>query len=222
MNTENQTTVIVADDHELLREGFCTLFRNTELKVLATAKDGGELLQLVKEYQPQVVVTDIKMPVIDGLEACKQILRDDSSMPVIAVSMLDDGNLIYDMLEAGARGYLQKNAGRDEVIEAIQSVYDGDRYYCRSTTKTLLKLIGVGEYNQFKKRNDISFCEKEILIIKLICKELTTKEIAGRLKLSSKTIEDYSHRIKEKVGAKNLVGIALYAVKNGFIGLNEI
>jgi DNA-binding NarL/FixJ family response regulator len=217
--------IAIADDHELFREGlkYMLLKKATGvIDVVGEAENGKELIEVVRKTQPDVVLTDIKMPVIDGFEACKQILRYNSNMPVIAVSMLDDSTLIYDMLEAGAKGYLQKNAPREEVIEAIKTVNDGDIYYCKSTSKTLLKLIGVGKYNKFQKRNGVSFCNKEILIIKLICKELTTKEIADQLKLSAKTIEDYSHRIKEKVGAKNLVGIALYAVKNGFVRLTEI
>ena len=167
------------------------------------------------------MVTDIAMPVMDGIEASKRITNRFSYVKVIALSMHVEAEMIYDMFEAGAKGYLIKNTAPVEVVEAIETVYKGEMHYCSTSSVSLIKKIGPSKYNHYNKKN-ISFSNIEINIMKLICKQFITKEIADQLNMSIRTVEEYSHKIKEKIDARNMVGIALYAIKHNIVSLQEI
>jgi DNA-binding NarL/FixJ family response regulator len=126
------------------------------------------------------------------------------------------------LFETGARGYLTKSADIAEIIEAVKTVHAGDMYYCSSSSISLIKKIGPGKYNHYKKNTAIHFTEREVQLIRLICFQLTTKEIAHKMKISTRTAEEYSSNIKQKIDAKSNVGIALYALKNNIVSANEI
>jgi len=155
------------------------------------------------------------MPVMDGIEATKKIISLYPHVSIIALTMFDEDDLIVEMLESGARGYLLKNAHKDEVFDAIKTVYTGDTYFCKHTTAKLTKLISKSRYNPYKPIERPLFNDKETEIIRLICGEFTNKEISDQLHLSVRTIEGYRERIQEKMKVKNAAGIAVYAIKNG-------
>jgi DNA-binding NarL/FixJ family response regulator len=136
--------------------------------------------------------------------------------------MYDEDSLVMDMLDAGARGYLLKNAHREELVQAIKTVQAGGNYFSNATSKKLVSLIASGKHNPYQKNGTMPFTEQEMRIIKMICRQFTTKQIASELGLSPRTVEDYRHRIQEKTGARCAVGIALYAVKNNIVALNEL
>ena len=215
----------IADDHELFRDGLKLMLNKYAkglIEIVIEAENGEQLLNEVEKEKPDVVLTDIKMPIMDGMEASRTISKRFPDIGIIAFSTFDESYMVFDMLEVGAKGYLVKNTPRDEIIDAIQIVSQGSMYYCNSTSRSLIRLIAPSQHNHFKHTNQISFVPNEIAIIKLICQQLTTKEIADRLHLGIRTVEDYSKRIKEKIDAKNLVGIALFAVKNHIVKLSEI
>jgi len=128
--------------------------------------------------------------------------------------MYDDDDLIIDMLEAGARGYLLKNAHKTEIIEAIETVNLGNPYHCQHTSKKLLNLIKESKYNPYTGKAKSIFIDKEIEIIKLIFNQLTAKEIAEKIYLSVRTVEGIKIKIMQKMQVSNTVGVAIYAVKN--------
>ena len=136
--------------------------------------------------------------------------------------MFSDADTIYNMFESGAKGYVTKTANINEVAEAINTVYLGEMYYCSSSSSTLIKKIGPSKYNHYKKNTSLHFTEREMQLIKLICLQLTTKEIADKMKISTRTVEEYNRNIKEKIDAKNSVGVALYALKNNLVNADEI
>jgi DNA-binding NarL/FixJ family response regulator len=207
--------VILADDHEIFRDGFAVMVNKIpDINLVGQASNGEELLQLIRELKPDVIVTDIKMPVMDGIEATKQIRKEFPNLGIIAFSMFDEDNLIVDMLEAGAKGYLLKNAQKEEIIAAIKTVHKGEPYYCRETTHKLAEMIANSNFNPAKKNAGPEFSEREIAIIRLICEEYTNKQIAEMLDLSKRTIEDYREKILEKIDAKNSAGIVVYAIRN--------
>lgn len=207
--------IALADDHEIFRDGFRVMLKKqTSVELIGDAANGEELLQLVAETQPDVVVTDIKMPIMDGIKATKELTRKYPHIGVIALSMFDEENLIIDMLEAGAKGYLLKNAHKDEIIAAVETVFKRQTYYCNHTTRKLTKLIAESTFNPNKRSGRPNFSERELNIIRLICKELSNKEIALQLNLSVRTIEGYRERIQEKINARNTAGIVVYAIKN--------
>lgn len=208
--------VIIADDHEVYRDGLRTMLsKNENIEVVGEAGDGNELIRITNRTNPDIILTDIIMPSMNGIEATKYLTQNVPAVSVIALSMFNEDNLILDMLEAGAKGYLLKNANKSEIIEAVKSVYHNTPYYCRSTSIKLARLIASSKFNPFHKVEKISFNDKEIQIIRLICEELTNKEIANKLFLSIRTVEGYRQKIMEKTTAKTTAGIVIYAIKHG-------
>lgn len=215
MKQIDRIKVILADDHEIFRDGFKIMVQKSQhIELIAEASNGLELLKLVRSFEPDIVVTDIKMPELNGIEATKQLKKEFPALGIIALSMFGEEDLIVDMLEAGARGYLIKNAQKDEIISAIESVYEGETYYCRHTTNKLSQMIAQSNYNPHQKKSKPDFTEKELTIIKLICQEHSSSEIGEKMKLSSRTIEGYREKILEKIEARNTAGIVVYALKH--------
>lgn len=209
--------VVMADDHGIFRDGFqLILSRAPGMHLMAQAANGRELIELVKEFQPHVVVTDIKMPLMDGIEATRTITTTWPNIGVIGLSMHDEDDLILEMLEAGAKGYLLKNADKQEVIDAIETVYTGDPYYCISTSSKLARIIAKTRYQAYNRNKKPEFNEKELEIIQLICQELTNREIGEKLFMSVRTVEGYRLKILEKMDVKNSVGLVIYAIQHGF------
>ncbi len=207
--------IILADDHEIFRDGFAVMLKKIpEINLVGEASNGEELIKLMRTLKPEVIVTDIKMPKMDGIEATKRLKKEFPSVGIIALSMFDEENLIVDMLEAGAKGYLLKNAHKTEIIAAIKSVYNDEPYYCRETSHKLAQMIANSRFDPYKKRPKIEFSDKEIIIINLICGEYSNKEIADKLNLSKRTVEGYREKILEKIEGKNTAGIVVYAIKN--------
>lgn len=208
--------IVIADDHAIFRDGFKLLLKDQERLLLAgEAGNGQELLELVVREHPDVVVTDIKMPGMDGVELCQKIRREFPSIQVIALSMFNDDYLIIDMLEAGARGYLLKNTTREELLEAVTAVHEGDSYYCSATSIKLARLIAESKFHPHKAHPQVRFTDREKEVIRLICEQLTSKEIASQLRLSIRTVESHRENIQEKTGARNLAGIVIYAIRTG-------
>jgi DNA-binding NarL/FixJ family response regulator len=215
MQTTGDINVVMADDHEIFRDGFrLTLSRAPGIHLLAEASNGRELVALVNEHQPHVVITDIKMPIMDGIEAARQISKKWPLIGIIGLSMFDEEDLIIDMLDAGAKGYLVKNADKAEVIEAIKTVYFQDTFYCKHTSNRLAQMIGK-KYRPAVKKEKTEFSDRELEIILLICEECTTKEISERLFISTRTVDGHRLNLLEKMSVKNSVGIVVYAIQHG-------
>jgi DNA-binding NarL/FixJ family response regulator len=217
-------TLVIADDHKIFRKGLTnTLIQYAPnlLEVVAEANNGEELLEAVEKYQPKVVITDIHMPKMDGRNASRLIKKRYSHVGVVALSYYNDENLIYEMFEEGINGFLSKNSDTDEMLQTIRAASKGEIYYSSNTSKALIKRIASGKYSQLINKHT-AFSPTEFKIIKSICQQKTTREIASSLNLSIRTIEDHSKNIKGKMGVSNLVGIALYAIKHQIVPLSEI
>lgn len=214
-------TIVIADDHEIFRDGFKEMVKRfPEVQLIGEAENGKELMDLVKRLSPDVVLTDIKMPLMDGIEAARQLIKNKCTTRIIALSMFDEENLIIDMLEAGAKGYLLKNTHKHEIIEAIKAVHDGKTYYCKHTSEKLLQLIAKSKFNPYKKIAKPQFSEREVQIIRMICDQLSNKEIAEKLNLSVRTIEGYREKVQEKMDVHNTAGIVVYAIKTSIYSIN--
>lgn len=210
--------LLMADDHEIFRDGFkLMLTKYPDIVLVGEAENGKELLELTQKLQPDVIITDIKMPVMDGIEAAKKISELFPDIGIIGLSMFDEDDLIVDMLEAGAKGYLIKNAGKEQITEAIRTVYNNDPYYCKTTSHKLTNMIARSRFNPYKKAAKVEFSEREIEIIDLICNELTNKEISDKLFISIRTVEGHRLKILEKMNVKNTVGLVVYAIKMGLV-----
>jgi len=207
--------ILIADDHLMLREGFRNLLRrDTEIEFVGEAENGKELLGLTDQLHPDIIFTDISMPVMDGIEATRFITRKHPEIKIIALTNYDEDHLIVDMLEAGAMGYIMKTAQKKEITEAIHAVYDNRTYYCRQTSAKLTKLIALSRFNPHKKSRP-EFSEREKDVIQLICQEYSNKEIATLLNLSVRTVEGYREKIQEKMNVHSTAGMVVYAIKKG-------
>lgn len=207
--------IIIADDHELLRDAYRNVIRKEAgMELVADAVNGEQLVQLVGRHLPDIVITDIMMPVKSGVEATRIITRDYPQVSVIAFSFFHHDHFIIDMLQAGVKGYLSKSATKKEIVEAIITVHHNQSYFCNLTSTRVNKLIAQKNItpNYLTAREIFSDNEREV--ITLICKEYSNKDISAALSLSVRTIEGYRERILEKTNSKNVAGIILYAVRN--------
>jgi len=208
--------IILADDHEIFRDGFQTLLKNqTAIEMIAEAADGEQLVRLVSLHEPDVVLTDIEMPVMDGIEATRLISRTHPGIGIIALTMFNNDKMIINMIEAGATGYLLKNANKKEIIEAINSVAKHKPYYCTATDIKLAQMITNSRFIPNQPHQQLKFTDKEKEIMCLICREFSNKEISEQLYLSVRTIESHRERILFKTGARNTAGLVVYAIQSG-------
>jgi DNA-binding NarL/FixJ family response regulator len=215
MIEKHQLKILLADDHEIFLDGLqAMLQKHSNIEVVGQALNGEECINMVKSTRPDILLTDINMPVMDGIATTKYLNEYFPGVRIIALSMYDQDNLIVEMLEAGASGYLLKNAHKSEILEAIQSVYNNIPYYCRSTSTRLARLIGQSKFNPQNLVDTPVFSEREKLIIRLICEEKTTKEIAETIFMGSRTVEGYRIKILEKMQVKSVAGIVIYAIKH--------
>ena len=182
--------LVIADDHEIFRDGLALMLSKQEaITLVGQAGDGKELIQLVADNQPDLVLTDIKMPRLDGIAAAKYLLQQYPHLKIIALSMFEEENLIVEMLEAGAKGYLLKNADKKEILEAILTVHAGNIFYCKHTSARLASLIVRSKFDPQKKDPSLLFTDREREVIRLICRQYTAQEIGVQLFLSKRTVE---------------------------------
>jgi DNA-binding NarL/FixJ family response regulator len=220
---KKQITLVIADDHEIFRDGLALLLNKQEnMTLVGQASNGRELIQMVADKKPDMVLTDIKMPYLDGIEACRLMLQQDPTLKIIALSMFEEEDLIVEMLEAGAKGYLLKNADKREIQEAILTVSEGNIFYCKHTSNRLASLIVKSKFDPQKKKSSDLFTEREKQIIQLICRQNTAQEIGEQLFLSKRTVEGYRTRILEKMDVKNTAGVVVFALKHNLIREEDI
>lgn len=214
---QKKISILIADDHLIYREGLkMMLSADPQFWIKGEVNNGKELLLRVKQVVPDIIITDIKMPFMDGIEATKKLCRTYPGIRIIALSSFSEDYLIIEMLEAGAQGFLVKGIGHDELSKAIRTVYHHKPYFSMEITEKISRIIA-GKNQDKKNLRHISLTEMEKQIVKLICKELTNKEIAARLSVGKRTVESYRIRIMDKLGAKSVASIITYALKSGLI-----
>ncbi|MEL7147938.1 MAG: response regulator transcription factor [Bacteroidota bacterium] len=214
---KKKLNLIVTDDHTLFRRGMVRLVSSFDLvNNVAEASNGKELLKMLKKESFDLVLLDLEMPMMDGYEAANQIIAKFPGVKIIMVSMHASENIIYEMIETGIHSYLIKNAEPDEVYAAIKAVMDNDFYY----NKLVAKSIQAGMKRKAADLSKPSFLQqvsltgREIEVLRLICNELTMKEIGEKLNLSDNTIQNHRTNLLRKTGAKNTVGLVRYAFEN--------
>ncbi len=214
-NQHPMIRVLIADDHQIVIDGIRSMLRDEDGIVCdGWANSGREALSKLQDSDIDVVLLDLNMPDMDGLETCRQILSQHPGIKVIALTMLDERSMIRAMVEAGAKGYLLKNVGHDELVHALKRVQAGKSHYSQEIAEILLA-PGPKEKADGSPRVLLSSREKQIL--KLIADELTTSEIAVQLHISVNTVETHRRNIIHKLGVKNTAGMIRKAMEQGLI-----
>jgi len=210
--------VIIADDHQLFREGLVNLLANSdEVEIVAKAENGKDAIEKAEKYMPDLILMDIGMPIINGVEATQILHSKHPGLKIIALSMHSDKHYIKGMLEAGASGYLLKNSTYNQLLDAIKTVYGGKKYLSEQITDVLIdNYLGKNEVLPVKAPE---LTDREFEILKLYAEGKSAKEIAKQLFVSTKTVGTHKQNIMEKLHLKSTVEMAKYAIKNGIVSI---
>jgi DNA-binding NarL/FixJ family response regulator len=210
--------VLVVDDHTIVRDGICSLLALvSDIELVGEAATGKEAVARVRQLAPDVVLMDIAMPTINGLEATRRIRKEFPNTKVLALTQYDDREQIFSMIEAGARGFITKVAASSELTVGIRAVYRGECFLSPSVAKALVE-----EYQRFAASarddyyQDLTDREKEVL--RLVADGHTAREIAGILDLSPKTVEGYKTSLMGKLGLHRKADLIKYAIRKGIVG----
>ena len=211
--------VMLVDDHDLVRKGIKRLLDDTQgIKVIAEATDGEQAISQVRKQKPDVILMDISMPGIGGLEATRKITRGSPGMKVIAVTVHDDDPFPARLLEAGAAGYITKGCDIDEIIAAIKSVYSGNQYI----TPGVAQKLALSLVNNRGKSLLEELTQREVQVMLMVVKGQSNREISEKLCLSPKTTSTYRGRLFEKLGVGNDVELTRFAIRHGMIKENIV
>lgn len=214
-----QITILIADDHKIFREGLAELLgKEQNMRVVGDAGKSSEILDILKNRNVDIILMDIDMgeEEISGIDLTAEITKLNTKTKVLALSMHGDKNYIVKMLEAGATGYILKNAGKEEMINAIQTVANGNTYFSSQVSVKLLEQI----INPTAKKNnaeDTPLTDREIEVLKLIADEYSNPEIAEILFISIRTVDTHRRNLLDKLGVKNTAGLVKYAIKHGLL-----
>ena len=208
--------VAIADDYKIFREGLkVSLAQDDGLQVIFEAENGEELLAAMESKLPDLIIMDLKMPIMDGMEATQIVRKKYPDVKVLVVSMYEDDKFIIHLMEIGANGYLLKNAEPEEIRKAIYAVCENGYYFNDLVNKALLKKLVLKNNIKPSFNENVDLTERELEVLKLICEEKTAAEIAKQIFLSPRSVEGIRQRLIEKIGVRNTAGIVMFAVKNG-------
>jgi len=204
--------ILLADDHRVLREGLRKLLESEhDLKVIAEACNGIEAIELAKKRRPMIVVMDIQMPEMNGLQATTAILKENPSIKVIVLSMLKNEDLVIQALQSGVKGYLLKENASSEIITAIRQVMQGKAYFDPSVAEVISS-----HYSEVDpKKIELTVLEREIL--QFIAAGKTSKEMCTLLGVNIKTVEKYRQKLMNKLGLHDVASLTRYAVSKGIV-----
>ena len=214
----NKVKIAIADDYKIFREGLKVGFSaDDSMEVILEADNGEDLLKGLESHSPDVILMDLKMPIMDGMEATKQVRKKYPNMKVLVVSMYEDDKFIIHLMENGANGYLLKNAEPDEIRRSILAVHENGYYFNDLVNKALLKKLVLKNNLKPSFNQNIDLTEREQEVLKMICEEKTAAEIAKEIFLSPRSVEGIRQRLIEKIGVRNTAGLVMFAVKNGIV-----
>lgn len=208
--------LLIADDHQLFRSGITSLFDDVhDIVIVAEAENGKELIDIYDKVKPDVALIDISMPELNGLEALKILRKKERNVKAIFLTMFEGEDYVYYALKIGAKGLLSKNTLKGELIYAIKTVFNGQKYFGKNYDEAKLKEIE-NKYKGIKENNLSEYINlnlKEKKILEYICKGLTSSEIAENLGYSKKTIDYYRSRLMQRINVRTLPELISYAVR---------
>lgn len=210
-------TILVADDHKVFRDGIISILEDIDdISVIGEASDGRAVLELLQKISPEIILMDISMGQASGINTTQLVRKEFPQVKVLVLSMHSESGYIVKMLEAGASGYLLKDAGKEEMIRAIRTVYEGNTYYSKRVSSAIVEHLRFPNRPATKK-TDVPLTKREIEVLQLIAEEYSNPEIAEKLFVSIRTVDAHRRNLIEKLSVKNTAGLVKYAMKNGLI-----
>lgn len=223
MTIGNKIRVLIADDHQVVREGLATVLKSKEdIEVLDLAKDGVEAVEKARTLLPDVVLMDISMPRMNGVEATRQIKRENPHIGIVVLTMHDEEEYIFDLVQAGATGYLLKDADSGQIAKAIRAVSQGESLIHPTVANKILTEFSLLADGKGRKstRLEHDLTEREITVLQLVAEGKTNKEIANHLDLSEKTVKNHVRNIFHKLHVYDRTQAAIHAIRKGLIELD--
>lgn len=206
--------VILVDDHRLFREGIKSLISTEEIAdVIAEAENGKQFLELLEHHEPDLVLMDISMPEMDGVEAARKAIERKPDLHILTLSSFGDEEYYYKMIDAGVKGFVLKNAGIAELERAIREVAEGETYFSNELLRKIITNLGKNS----KPKADSLLTKREVEVLQLICNGLTNEEIGEKLHLSTETVKGHRSKLLDKTESRNTAGLVMYAIKNKII-----
>lgn len=212
MTQKKELRIIIADDHQIVIDGLKSLLvQQPHIKVVGEASNGKEALDFVANHAVDIAVLDISMPEMNGVEAAKIIKKEYPDTKILILTMHDGSEFIHELIEIGANGYILKNRGKEEFVEALETISRGEEYIKGQVLNTLLKAV------RKPKSKNIQFTKREKEVLRLIVNDHTTSEISAKLNIANSTVETHRRNLIEKTGVKSSLGLVRYAVENGYV-----
>ena len=206
--------ILLVDDHKILRDALKgVLEREQDIAVVGEANDGGECLEMARQVQPDIVLMDIGLPVLGGVDATRALVAEDPAIKVVALSTFSDRRIVMQMLDAGARGYVVKSAGRDELLRAIRAVAYGRTYLCPDAAAVLVESLRGKKAVDNPPAEPIGRREREVL--QLLADGHTSAEIGKRLHIATSTVEVHRRNLMRKLELHSIAELTKYAVRHG-------
>jgi DNA-binding NarL/FixJ family response regulator len=212
-------SMIIVDDHRLFRNGLKALMKELNyIDNVAEASNGKEFLDYIDNNTVHLALMDINMPVMNGIDATREAIQRHPDLKIIALSMLNDDDYYFKMIDAGAQGFILKDADSDELTKAIEIVLNGQNYFSQDLLRNvILSLSSNVKTDHQSTKEEVKFTEREIEVLEQICKGLSNQEIADTLFISSRTVERHRANLFDKTGSKNSVNLVMYAIKNNLV-----
>ena len=220
-----KTRILIADDHDVVRSGLKMLLRSrADFSIVAEAADGEEAVRMTDKHKPDVAILDISMPNLDGIEATKIIKKNHPDVKVLILSVHEDEEYAYQVLRAGASGYILKNAGKKEIFEAVRSALSGERFFSPGISKLIvdgfIKRANEADHGEYGGRHPSSkqdLTDRELQVLQLIAQGLTNRQIADQLFLSFRTVNTHRANLMQKLDIHDTAGLVRYAITTGLI-----
>lgn len=213
--------ILIVDDHKIIRDGIKALLRTSDdIRIVGECSDGSQVLDALNEYENvDIVLMDINMPEMNGLQATEAVLRDFPTVKVVALTMYNEDSYISKILNLGASGYILKNTGKQELLDALYKIKEGGNYFSEEVTQQMMS-----RFMNKKQKRESSRPSEEVLerlterekeVLRLISMEYTNHEIAEQLSVSSRTIDSHRRNLLQKLDVKNTAGLVRFALQNG-------
>lgn len=220
---DNKIKVLLVDDHKIVRDGLMVLLQDEpDIEVIGEAVNGKHALEVLSKISPDLMIIDINMPVMNGIDCAREVVKKYPSVAILALTMLNEQGHIKKMITAGARGYILKNSGKDELIIAIKTVTSGENYFSDEVKNIIMMNMvqkKVAKTKILGERIPLTNREKDVL--QYIVKELTNQKISEKLFISVRTVDAHRRNLLEKIGAKNTAGLVAYAFENNLFPDNN-